>query len=451
MIFKKYLPTSLFGRTFLIVMIPVLLLQIAVTLVFFERHWSKMSERLAYAVAGEMMSAIDKINENPDNLNDVQSLVKNRLGLDMHYRQNYATFPDDPEQAKNAGKKFLFVSWRYDTAIKNDLAHEIEIMTDIPFQIHVLQDQKQIMVHFMNQNDLISFTIPERRLFSSSSYIFILWMMGLSLLLFTISMMFMRNQIRPIHRLGIIAERLGRGVPVGKIKPSGAREVRQAAEAFMRMQDRINQFITGRTTLLAGVSHDLRTPLTRMKLQLEMMDESADTAAMRSDIHDMEQMIEGYLSFARGDGGEAMVRIPLKDILDKVIEDGHRLGLNIIDNRQGKDTAIIWAKPLSLGRAFNNFIINSNHYADKMSIKITMDDEWVTIVFEDDGDGITPDKITEVLKPFVRGDASRNQKTGGVGLGLTIANDIIISHGGTLTLSSTPDLGGLQVSVKLPL
>jgi two-component system, OmpR family, osmolarity sensor histidine kinase EnvZ len=264
-------------------------------------------------------------------------------------------------------------------------------------------------------------------------------------------MIFMRNQIRPIHRLGIIAERLGRGISVGKIKPSGAREVRQAAEAFIRMQERINQFITGRTTLLAGVSHDLRTPLTRMKLQLEMMDESPDTLAMRNDIHDMEQMIEGYLSFARGDGGEEMTRIMLKDILDKVIDDARRLSLIVDDNRNNQDMITLWAKPISLGRAFNNFVTNAVHYADKLSVTVTVNNEWVTIIFADNGMGIDDDKMIDVLKPFVRGDTSRNQKTGGVGLGLTIANDIIISHGGVLSLSSSNEMGGLKVTVTLPI
>jgi len=450
MMFKKYLPTSLFGRTFLIVMVPVLLLQIMVSIVFFDRHWSKMTERLAFAVTGEMLSTIEKIKGHGDlivlknNLNDYLSLdfsIKYNTQISPHISSaDFRIFPNKPP-----------FNWNAKDSIYNELSDQINDATDLIYKITVKSYEKTVVVEFQVVDDVVMFLIPEGRLFSSSSYIFILWMIGLSLLLFTIAMIFMRNQIRPIYRLGIIAERLGRGIPVGKIKPSGAREVRQAAEAFTQMQDRINQYISGRTTMLAGVSHDLRTPLTRMKLQLEMMDDGADKDALRSDIIDMERMIEGYLSFAKGDGGEDMQRINLKDILDKMIDDAGRLNLKIDDKRQGLDDRMIWAKPVALSRALDNFVSNAARYADKVMIDMQSDDEFIRLNIHDNGDGIADDKITEVMKPFVRGEDSRNKKTGGVGLGLTIANDIIIAHGGTLTLSQSETLSGLKVSIQLPL
>jgi len=445
--FKEYLPTSLFGRTFLIVMVPVLLLQILVSVIFFERHWSKMTERLAFAVTGEILAVADQIEEFPndkDRLARIKNLVSNHLGLNMTYLKDA-----DLSKIDNVSSNTAWTN-PFDR-IDEDLSREIEKKADYKYRIITIPNMKTVMVHIELPNGLLSVDIPEGRLFSSSSYIFILWMVGLSLLLFTISMLFMRNQIRPIYRLGVMAERLGRGIPVGKIKPSGAREVRQAAEAFMNMQDRINQYLNQRTTMLAGVSHDLRTPLTRMKLQLEMLGDTPDAESLRSDIIDMECMIEGYLSFAKGDGGETMQRVNLKDMLDKSLEDARRLSLNTKDKRNGHDDIMIWAKPIALERAFNNFISNASRYADTICIEVKECNETVTIHFHDNGPGIADNKIEDVMKPFVRGEESRNLKTGGVGLGLTIASDIITSHGGNISMKPSESLGGLQVIVSLPL
>jgi two-component system osmolarity sensor histidine kinase EnvZ len=203
--------------------------------------------------------------------------------------------------------------------------------------------------------------------------------------------------------------------------------------------------------MLAGVSHDLKTPLTRMKLQLAMMDDSADKQAMIQDIDDMETMIAGYLSFAKGDGGEAMQRISLSDVLNKVIEDAERLSLKVIDECHKAGDLTIWAKPNSLSRAFDNFIANAARYADIIKISCFQNSENIMISVEDNGPGIPDDRLDDMMKPFVRGDESRNTKTGGVGLGLTIANDIITSIGGSITLQKSDELGGLKVKVMLPL
>ncbi len=444
---KKYLPTSLYGRTFLIVMIPVLILQIAVSIVFFDRHWSKMTERLAFAVTGEILAVANQINEAPQDIerqNRIKGIVGDFLSLKMAYK--YGTDLSDIDYVTS---RPLWMN-PFET-IEKDLSKQLRKHSGFEFKVMNIPNEKLVEVHIQLDEGLLSVSIPEGRLFSSSSYIFILWMIGLSVLLFTIAMIFMRNQIRPIYRLGIIAERLGRGIPVGKIKPSGAREVRQAAEAFVNMQDRINQFITQRTTMLAGVSHDLRTPLTRMKLQLEMMGDTPDTDAMRSDIHDMERMIEGYLSFAKGDGGEEMQRVNLKDILNKTIDDARRLSLDVDDNRDGRDDCMIWAKPTALSRALGNFVINAKRHANQIMVEVLNNNESITISIHDNGEGISADKVQDLMKPFVRGEESRNQKTGGVGLGLTIANDIIMSHGGKLKLSESLGLGGLRVDITIPL
>lgn len=428
-------------------MVPVLLLQVMVSIVFFDRHWTKMTQRLAFAVTGEILAVAKQIEISPNDTARIQrmkTVVGNNLDLNMSYKTGERL--NDINYVSE--KPFWMNPFE---SIEENLSSELKSKTDFDFNVVNIANEKKVMVYIQLSNGVLTIEVPEGRLFSSSSYIFILWMVGLSLLLFTIAMIFMRNQIRPIYRLGIVAERLGRGIPVGHIKPSGAREVRQAAEAFQSMQTRINQFISGRTTMLAGVSHDLRTPLTRMKLQLEMMRDTPDVDAMRADIYDMERMIEGYLSFAKGDGGEEMQRVNLKNILDKLLDDARRLFLDVQDNREGEDNRMIWLKPMSFSRAIGNFISNTSSYAGSLMLSVKLIDTSIEIILEDNGGGIPESKINDMMKPFIRGEESRNQKTGGVGLGLTIANDIIVSHGGVLSLGRSEAMGGLKVTIKLPL
>jgi two-component system osmolarity sensor histidine kinase EnvZ len=433
---KQFLPRSLFGRTFLIIMMPALLLQIAVSTVFFDRHWSRMTDRLASSVAGEITLIVNQVTQGklPIENNDFEP-----LGLQFTLKQNLFQLPQISEKNIHT--------------ITNDLSNHLQDSLSIPFIVQYYPGKKIITVHTLTSSGVLSIRIPEGRLFSSSSYIFILWMIGLSIILFTIALIFMRNQIRPIYRLGLIAEKLGRGIPIGSIKPTGAHEVRLATQAFITMQDRINQFIDQRTTMLAGVSHDLRTPLTRMKLQIEMMDNNPDTAAIKNDIADMESMIEGYLSFAKGDDGEKMQRINLHNFLDKTIGDARRLSLNVDDQRDKNRTEIVlWAKPNTLARAFDNIISNAAHYSTQVTLEtIVTKNNTISIIITDNGPGIDKDKIDDVLNPFVRGDESRNNKTGGVGLGLTITNDIITAHGGTTSISNKDDKCGLIVTISLPL
>jgi len=446
---KDYLPTSLFGRTFLIVVVPVLILQIAVSIVFLDRHWSEMTQRLAYAVTGEIMAVANQIEADSNNEARMQVIAEEALqslSLRIHYDAGERMTLD----SDNTDLSWSLVLFPFHT-MERDLIRELQDKSPYAFSVVTMPEQKQVNVQMQLTSGVLMVAIPEGRLFSSSSYIFLLWMVGLSLLLFTVSMIFMRNQIRPIYRLGIIAERLGRGIPVERIKPSGAREVRQAAEAFIQMQDRINQYISQRTTMLAGVSHDLKTPLTRMRLQLEMMGDSADKEAMRADIHDMERMIEGYLSFAKGDGGEDMQRLPLTSFLEKAAEDAKRLGLQVTyHDVDEQDNIVIWAKPMALARVFDNIIHNASRHAKCLSVSLSVSVDHVDVIFEDNGPGIDDDKRAEMLKPFVRGEDSRNQKTGGVGLGLTIANDIMMAHGGALALSSSREFGGLKVNLSFP-
>lgn len=437
---KDYLPHSLFGRTLLIIMVPVLLLQIAVSVVFFDRHWTKMSQRLAFAVSGEISAAIHEIDRYAGDTERNARIIEvmNRY---LELKIEYDPERDSLDESMNSPR----------FGVAQDFSQALNSELEYPYTLTVFRGEKRVVVDILLEHGVVTVTVPEGRLFSSSSYIFILWMIGLSVFFFTVSLIFMRNQIRPIHRLGIAADRMGRGMSVGKFKPSGAYEVRQAAEAFIKMHERIQHYIRQRTAMLAGVSHDLKTPLTRMKLQLEMMGDTPDVDAMKTDIQDMERMIEGYLSFAKGEGDEEIHRISLETFLDKITDNARRMNLHVDEKRLYEGEPVFWGKPNALERAFTNFVANSDKYANSLLMTAQADENTITIMIEDNGPGIDDNLMQEVIKPFVRGEPSRNRKTGGVGLGLTIANDIITSHAGSLVIEKSDNLGGLKVTVTIPL
>lgn len=439
-VFRKYLPKGLFARTFLIVIVPVLILQLAISAVFFQRHWSKMTERLADAVVGEITAVIDELNDYNDDAERVQhafSLAERHFGLRFMFDAQSHTLP------ARKGDESIGIARDFRKSLDDEIVD--------PIAVTVYRGKKQIIADIAMDKGILTIMIPEGRLYSASSYIFILWMLGLSLVLFTIALMFMRNQIRPIYRLGLIADRMGRGIPVARFKPTGAREVRQAAEAFIRMQDRIQGFINQRTTMLAGVSHDLRTPLTRMKLQLEMLDETPDSIAMKQDIADMEAMIEEYLAFSKGDDGEEIQRIDVENFVSQLKDDAKRLDLKVLSEGQIDKEVSVWGKPNALRRAFDNFLSNAARYGDTVSIAVVIAEDNFEVVISDNGMGIEDKFLKDVIKPFFRIDGSRNHKTGGVGLGLAIANDIISAHAGEIILGRSSTLGGLEVRVVLPI
>ena len=264
-----------------------------------------------------------------------------------------------------------------------------------------------------------------------------------------VAILFMRNQIRPIKRLAIAADRFGKGREVPFFKLEGAREVRQASRAFLGMRERINRQIQQRTAMLAGVSHDLRTPLTRMKLQAEMLGDNDDAKALRSDIDDMERMIDGYLQFARGEGDEVMERVDVMEILRRLEGNYTRNGLDISVESKS-DSHELFLRPIAFERCMTNIISNAQKHATKVIVKVKSDDDNIFIFVDDDGVGIDEDHYEDVFKPFFREDKSRNTKTGGVGLGLPIAKDIVLAHGGDIALDRSPQKG-LRVMISLPI
>lgn len=435
---KTFLPRTLFGRSLIIMVTPVLLIQIIAAYVFFDRHWSKMTERLAYAVAGEIAVVAAKIEEDPepDKIRSIAQAGAQYLSLLISYEPGAVIAPED-------------LGYTSPSLITRKLASALDKQVRRPYRIAIDTDENWIEIRVALKDGVLTVSPPQRRLFSSTGYVFLLWMILSSIILLGISVLFMRNQIRPIRRLAIAAERIGKGRDLpATFKPEGAREVRQASKAFIDMHDRIKRQIAQRTAMLAGVSHDLRTPLTRLKLQVAMMGNTPDTEAMRNDIVDMERMLNAYLDFVRGEGGEASSRVDLKDVLDRIVQSTRRTGAVIEFEAEG-DLSIP-LRALAFERCLNNIIGNARKYARSIWVRAERQDtDTILITVDDNGPGIPEDQMEDVFKPFVRVDKSRNATTGGVGLGLSIAQDIVHSHGGEINLAKSPH-GGLRVVISLP-
>ncbi|MBT6093776.1 MAG: HAMP domain-containing protein, partial [Rhodospirillaceae bacterium] len=286
-----------------------------------------------------------------------------------------------------------------------------------------------------------------KRLFSSTAYMFVAWMVGTSLVLFGVATIFMRNQVKPIRRLAQAADDFGKGREVGSFKPEGATEVRQAAAAFMAMRERIVRQIRQRTDMLAGVSHDLRTPLTRMRLQLAMLD-PALAEELKADVVEMEHMLEGYLAFARGEGAEAPVPTDMSALLEHVVRQARRKGARIDLHTEGE--LMVPLRPTAFRRCITNILENAMRYGEHITVRAGLRDGSVDVVVDDDGPGIPTDQREDVFKPFFRIDGSRNPETGGVGLGLSIARDVVRGLGGEISLDDSA-LGGVRVRLRLPL
>ncbi len=437
--FKEFLPRSLLGRTLLILVTPLLLVQIITTWIFFDNHWQKMANRLSYSVAGEVALLAAEVEADGE-LRHVGPNAAKTLELASAYKSGEKLAKIyDRKSADDLSRESL---------IGDSLARALQRQLGRPFDINVDRDRKWVEVRVQLPEGVLIVATPERRLFSSSGYVVLLWMVMSSLILLTIAIFFMRGQIRPIRRLAIAAERFGKGRDVPFFKVEGAREVRQAARAFIDMKDRLRRQIQQRTAMLAGVSHDLRTPLTRMKLQLEMMGDNPDVKDLKADVGDMERMIEAYLQFARGEGGEEPVRTELNDLILRVVMAANRdEDSSVHFTPQGSPTVML--RPVAFERCLTNLVGNALKYGSEAWISVRRIEDMIEITIDDDGPGIPKEHYEDVFKPFFRGEASRNSKTGGIGLGLPIAQDIVLAHGGQIWLDRSPR-GGLRVLIDLP-
>jgi two-component system osmolarity sensor histidine kinase EnvZ len=435
---KKFLPRSLLGRSLLILITPVILIQVVATYMFFNRHWDVMTARLASAVAGEIAIFADQVERGApqQTLQQLANDMNRSLDLEIRYEDG----------AKVESVKRHHRDWG--SVVAAMLSRAIEERVRRPYDIQTDVREKYVQISVQLRDGVMVVVSPQNRLFSASARIYILWVIGSSAVLLVIAVLFMRNQIRPIRRLAIAAEKLGKGRDVPFFKPEGAIEVRQAAQAFIDMRARIDRQITQRTAMLAGVSHDLRTPLTRMKLQVEMMGDTPDARDLKSDVADMERMIAAYLDFVRGQGDEPTQRTDLAPVLSRIAAAARRDGAQVVLDATPDISLVL--RPIAMERALANLVGNAVKYAKAVSIRADRDDQHVIVTIDDDGPGIPAAAREDVFKPFYRVETSRNQRTGGVGLGLPIAQDIIHAHGGTIELQDSP-AGGLRVRVVLPL
>lgn len=436
---KRLMPRSLFGRSMLILVTPVLLIQIVTTLFFVDRHWSKVTGRLSQSVAGEIAVIAQAIEDGIDRerMLRISGYTQKHLYLDTHFEEG-AQLGDDVRDNFAAPLESLFIK-----TLQTRLTEQLQR----PFVVDVNFEQKRVDVRVQLENGVLEIGLPERRLFSSSGYVFLLWVFGSSILLLTVSVIFMRNQIRPIRKLAVAAKRLGRGRDVPSFKPEGAREVRDAAHAFMEMHRRIKRQMSQRTAMLAGVSHDLRTPLTRLKLQLAMLGDTPDIIEMKNDISEMEKMIDGYLDFVRGEGGEQPAMTDLNVVFGRVFKAlDHQ---DVVLNAHVSDGLNATVRPNAFERALSNIIQNAAKYANEVWVEAAINEERKLVIrVDDNGPGIPEEQLEDVFKPFYRLDEAR--QTDGVGLGLPIAMDVVHAHGGKIWLEKS-EQGGLRVNIRMPI
>ncbi len=432
---KRFVPRTLFGRSLLIIVIPLILLQVVAAYIFYERHWDNVSRHLALGLVGDITAVMKLIQAFPEKSDRSFVLWTARvfMRIDTDIETGAALAEDGP---------LLRGADRYPELIRNLKAH-----IDRRFQVDTATDPKRVTISIQLDDGVMHVTASRKRLFSSTTYIFIMWMVGTSIVLMAIAVFFLRKQMRPIRRLAHAADSFGKGRQVPDFKAEGASEVRQAANAFLVMRERINRQIGQRTEMLAGVSHDLRTPLTRIKLQLAMLGGGEDIAALKADVAEMETMIDGYLAFARGEGGETPEPTDLSALLEEVVASGRRKGSDIVLESNGEMTVAV--RPNALKRCLTNLIDNAQRHGEHVVVVASRRDDTVEIAIDDDGPGIPEAERNEVFKAFYRLDASRNPETGGVGLGLTIARDVVRAHGGDLLIEEAP-IGGVRALVRLP-
>jgi two-component system osmolarity sensor histidine kinase EnvZ len=432
---KRFLPKSLFGRSLLILVTPVVLLQIVSTYVFYEQHWETMSKRLSFGVVGDIAMVVDALAQdpNPAARDAMLRLAARNTAVYMRYTPG-EILPNTPGRIGGSSVGAM-------------LAQTLDERLGRPFQIDAESDDRIVLVAIQLSDGVLHALVPRKRLFSSTTYVFILWMVGTSLILYAIAGIFMRNQVRPIRRLAAAAESFGKGHDVRDFKPEGASEVRRAAIEFNHMRERITRQIAQRTAMLAGVSHDLRTPLTRLKLQLAMLGDAPDVEEMKTDVAEMEKMLDAYLAFVRGEGAEAVVATELKPLLEEVVGGARRDGGQVALEVDGDIR--VQLRPNAFRRGITNLVANACRYGRTVAVSAHQSNGTLELTVDDDGPGIPPAQREDAFKPFFRFDASRNAATGGVGLGLTIARDVVRGHGGDVVLGTSP-LGGLRATVRLP-
>lgn len=434
---KRYLPRRLFGRAVLILLVPIVFLQLIVGVVIIQRHFDGVTRQLARGVALEIAVIAERV-EAVGGLDQTTLDFARPIGLGVRLDQGATIEP---------GFERNWWDWS-GRVIKSTIDNEVPL----PVAVDLAQTSLAALIDVNTSVGVLSFRVSRARMSARNPQQLIILMVVASILLTVISLIFLKNQVRPIRLLAHAADSFGKGQVVA-YQPSGAEEVRRAGHAFLAMRSRIERQIEQRTIMLSGVSHDLRTPLTRMRLALATAEDESDLAEIENDITEMEGMLNEFLAFASGDQQEKPVEVDAYELAQALAQsarrDGHELTFVLNERSGGKYTVIL--REMAIRRAVQNLLSNAARYGDKRSMSLDLHDRYVGFIVEDDGPGIAVQDRSEAMKPFSRLDKARNQdKGGGVGLGLAIAQDIARSHGGRLTLDTSPELGGLRVTLTIP-
>ncbi len=430
---KRFFPRSLLGRSLLMILLPLVLLQGVALQIYYGSHLDLVSRRLSASVTSEIAYIVDQMRQFPDPDDRAWILQDASRRFDL-------VITIDPGGTLPNSKSVNILG-----PMDDDLTEALKETFTGPFTTDWLSEPRSVLIRLQMPDGVLTVVAPRKRLYTGSIFLFVGWVVGTALFVFLISAMFMRNQVRAIRRLAGAADAFGRGRDLGPIKPEGATEVRQAASAFNRMQERIRRFLLQRTEMLAGVSHDLRTPLTRLKLALAMLpvqeETQADVAEMQADVEEMDRMIGGYLAFARGEGTEQAESVNLSLMLEEVAASARRAGADVsLDTPPALTLSL---RVDAVRRAITNLVDNARRHAQHVVLAATPQGRAVTVTVDDDGPGISPERRESVFRPFESSEA------GGTGLGLTIARDIVRAHGGEIVLEKSP-LGGLRARIRLP-
>jgi two-component system osmolarity sensor histidine kinase EnvZ len=437
--YKRYLPRSLFGRALTILLAPIVLLQLVVAGLFVQRHYAGVTEQMAGAVGLELLYAVEQV----ERAEDVEAA---RAQLEALARPLGLTLALDPGAAVTPDRRAAL----YDVS-GDALADTLERVVGRPMSVDLVSHEGAADVRVATELGALRALIPRKRTIASNPHILLVWMVATAVLLAVVAVLFLRNQVRPIRQLAAAAEAFGKG-RAEPFRPAGAEEVRRAGAAFLDMRRRIERAIEQRSNMLYGVSHDLRTPLTRMKLALAMAEEGPETDELRRDVDEMDRMLDAFLDYARGGKGEPAETVLASALLEAAASDARRAGAEVATEVEpGAETAEAKLREGEVRRALANLIGNAARYGTRCVATLRAGRGWLEFVVEDDGPGIPEEARERAMRPFARLDAARNQdRGGGVGLGLAIALDIARGHGGTLELEDSARLGGLKAVLRLP-
>jgi len=423
---KRFLPKALFARMLLIIILPTILAQGSASYIFYHRHWDNVAFHMVNSLASEIKTIVQ-----------IRSKIKNLEAIKVLEESMPIAVTFYPGQTLEKCSKIPNILEELDQVLKKKITQN--------YCLELNENESLIIIKIAFHSGYLHITAPLKRVYNSTTEIFILWLVGLNLLFVFLSIIFSRGQIRPIIRLARAAEQFGKGQEVTNLKIEGALEIRKASLAFLKMKERIEKQISHRMEMLSGISHDLRTPITRIKLQLAMMNDER-ISGITQDIKEMEQMINAYLDFARGQSLETSETVNLGSYLNSIVKQYNNPNIKIISKNRIK----VFLKKNNFKRAISNVIDNAIKFGSEVYISFYREEEQVFIIIEDNGPGIDDSYYDTVFKPFFRIEDSRNKETGGIGLGLAITRDIINEHGGDIELARSKNLGGLKFVIKLP-